>query len=188
VAIWAWQAAPGWSVSWGDCREEASSQGWKSQPCSGDSSAAQGRSNLIPNAVWWTTGGEQCIYCQAVYILVYTSMSNFENSLSWSWSILYFFILDRAICCTMHGIGIIWCWNIIKLCPCMKNDMISSQSIYLYIPNLIICFWHMLVYTSIYSIYCYILVCPILKTVYLELGLYCLFFISDRAYVVLCIG
>ena len=56
------------------------------------------------------------------------------------------FILGRVMCCTMHWIGIIWCRNIIKLCPCMKKDMISNHSIYVDVPYLIICFiiyWYM---------------------------------------------
>ena len=140
MAIWAWQAAPGWSVSWGDCREEASSQGWKPQACSGDSAAAQGRSNLIPKEVcWWTV----CILYIYWYILVCPILTTVSLNLR-----LYcvVFILGRTMCCTMHWIGIIQCRNIIKLCPCMKKDMISNHSIYVDVPYLIICFiiyWYM---------------------------------------------
>ena len=111
MAIWAWQAAPGWSVSWGDCREEASSQGWKPQACSGDSAAAQGRSNLIPKEVcWWTV----CILYIYWYILVCPILTTVSLNLR-----LYcvVFILGRTMCCSMHWIGIIQCRNIIKLCP-----------------------------------------------------------------------
>ena len=125
VAIWAWQAAPGWPVSWGDCREEASSQGWKPQACSWDSSAAQGGSNLIPNEVWWWTVYILCVYW---YILVCPILTTASLKLG-----IYcvVFILDRAIWSrySMHWIGIIWCWtwNIITWNCAHVWNMIWSQ-------------------------------------------------------------
>ncbi len=59
VAVWAWQAAPGWSFDWKDwCQEKGCSEG-AAPAWSWDSPASQGWSGLMGNEVWlWTCTAE----------------------------------------------------------------------------------------------------------------------------------
>ena len=58
------------------------------------------------------------------YILVYTEYCFWFVQLGIN---MYILILDKGICYAMHGTGLSWYWNIIKLCLYVNNAMMVHE-------------------------------------------------------------
>ena len=69
-------------------------------------------------------GVGKCVYVYtAIYkyiLLVYTVYYFWFVQLGIN---MYILILDKGICYAMHGTGLLWYWNIIKLCLYVNNTM-----------------------------------------------------------------
>jgi hypothetical protein len=87
ISIWALQATPGWSDSWGDCPEEGHCALGTRKACSGDSSFSESRYSRIQMK-------SVCGWCLYQYVPVHTSMYQYalelpEFSIFWNLTSYY---------------------------------------------------------------------------------------------------
>ncbi len=134
VAVWAWKAAPGWSVSWKDwCQEEGCSEG-AAPARSWDSPSSQGWSGLMENAVWLWSCTEVSVPCPNMYqhlcrcmYKVHTNIRMHEHVCTCLYTIYkcmymyitctYMFIYCKHVYTCLYSVQR-RTYNFVQLCPC----------------------------------------------------------------------